>query len=246
MRVSRRTFLEAAAFGLVAAPLATASPRLPDGLFRRGVASGTPSPDGVLLWTRLAPEPFDADGGMPARPIPVRWEVALDERFRRVVGRGVELARPEDAHSVHVDVRRLRPGYEYWFRFRAGRDTSPTGRTSTLPEHADAFAFAFVSCQRYEHGHLTAHRALAADDLDLVVHLGDYIYENAIPRGSTPAAPRADLVPDAVRPEATDLAGYRLRHALYKTDPDLQAAHARIPWAVILDNHDAVWDGDPA
>lgn len=253
-QLSRRTLLLAgggAALGAITAPATRPMagwarvPRFGDDPFALGIASGTPRADGMVLWTRLAPSPFEPGGGMPEHPVPVRWEVALDGRFRRVVARGAALARAEAAHSVHAETRGLRPGWEYWYRFRVGREASPVGRMRTLPavgQPASRFAFAFASCQRFEHGHFSAYRALADDDLDLVVHLGDYIYENAIPAGST--APRAAMVPEPVRPEATDLDGYRLRHALYKSDAQLQAAHAAVPWAVILDNHDAVWDGD--
>lgn len=250
--ISRRRLLAAgvgATVGLYVAPLTGSSAALTgrDGLFSLGVASGPLGSRGVVLWTRLAPQPFASDGGMPPRAVPVRWEVALDDRFRRVVARGTEMARADAVHSIHAEVDGLRPGWEYWFRFLAAGQSSPVGRTKTLPArgtHVERFAFAFASCQRYEHGYFTAYRAMAQDEIDLIVHLGDYVYENAIPAAVSSTAPRAGVVPDAVRPEATDLAGYRLRHALYKTDPDLQRVHAHAPWAVILDNHDAVWDGD--
>jgi alkaline phosphatase D len=222
----------AAMAGLSAAP-AMANPR-PADYFTLGVGSGDPLPDGVVLWTRLAPDPLAADGtaGMPARVVPVRWEVAADERFRRVVRRGVEWATPELGHSVHAEVHGLRPGREYFYRFRVGSTLSPVGRTKTAPAtwEAPAMAFAFVSCQNYPTGHFTPYRHMLQDDLDLVVHLGDYIYEGAaagsIGRAHLPAA------------EIFSLADYRVRHAQYKTDPDLTAAHARFPWTVIWDDHE--------
>ena len=142
------------------------------------MASGDPEPDGVVLWTRLAPDPLEG-GGMRPRPVPVRWEVAEDERWRRVVARGEEMARPEEGHSVHVEVAGLRPGREYFYRFIAGGEESATGRTRTAPAPgSDApVRFAFASCQHYEHGHYTAYQHMAEEDLDLVLHLGDYIYE---------------------------------------------------------------------
>ena len=186
------------------------------------MASGDPEPDGVVLWTRLAPDPLEG-GGMRPRPVPVRWEVAEDERWRRVVARGEEIARPEEGHSVHVEVAGLRPGREYFYRFIAGGEESATGRTRTAPAPgSDApVRFAFASCQHYEHGHYTAYKHMAEEDLDLVLHLGDYIYE---------FGPKAYQAPSGVArtydaSEPTTLAGYRDRYAQHKLDPDLQAAH---------------------
>ena len=224
------------------APPPAPSPR-PDP-FTLGVASGDPAHDGFVIWTRLAPVPDaeDGHGGMPYRNVPVYWEVAADERFRRVVRSGMYLARPEWAHSVHVELRGLAPGRDYWYRFKAYGHISPVGRARTAP-HPGVFGpplvMAFASCAHYEHGLFTAYRRLAEDEPDLVLHLGDYIYENAA-TGKCTAVRRHD------GPEAVDLAGYRLRHALYKTDPDLQAAHAVAPWLVVWDDHevDNNWAGD--
>jgi alkaline phosphatase D len=122
--------------------------------FTLGVASGDPLPDGVVLWTRLAPAPLQG-GGMPNRAVAVQWEVAHDERFRRVAAKGSAQARPETAHSVHVEVEGLRPAREYFYRFRTGRELSPTGRTKTAPapqQDPRRFAFAFATCQMFEHG----------------------------------------------------------------------------------------------
>ncbi|KDN22100.1 alkaline phosphatase D family protein [Amycolatopsis rifamycinica] len=209
--------------------------------FTLGVASGDPLPGGVVLWTRLAPRPLSPDGGMPSRPVPVSWQVAEDERFHRVVAAGAELARPEQAHAVHVEVSGLRPGAEYFYRFRTGTELSPVGRTKTAPRpgaRTDRFAFAFASCQNYPEGFYTAYRHLAEEDLDLVAFLGDYIYEGGaqgtIGRAHAPAA------------EIWTLADYRTRLAQYKSDPDLQAAHAAFPWAVVFDDHEVEnnWAGD--
>jgi alkaline phosphatase D len=200
--------------------------------FMLGIASGDPRPSGVVLWTRLAPMPLLPDGGMPARAVPVDWEVAVDPRMGRVLRRGTVLARPDLVHSVHVEVDGLRPANTYWYRFRALGDTSPVGRTRTLPRPDSSpghLALAFASCQHFEHGYYTAYRHLADEDLDLVLHLGDYIYENP----PTEGRPRKHA-----GPEPKDLVSYRLRHAQYRTDPDLQAAHAAAPFVVTWDDHE--------
>jgi alkaline phosphatase D len=200
--------------------------------FTLGVASGDPAPDGVVLWTRLAPQPLLPDGGMPARAVPVDWQVGADPRLGRVVRSGTVLARSAEVHTVHVEVDGLEPARTWWYRFRAGGELSPVGRTRTLPALGSSpgrLALAVVSCQHYEHGYYTAYRHLAQEDLDLVLHLGDYLYETAPADGQ----PRRHTTP-----APTDLAGYRLRHALYRTDPDLQTAHATLPFVVTWDDHE--------
>jgi alkaline phosphatase D len=146
--------------------------------FSLGIASGDPTPGGVVLWTRLAVDPLNG-GGMPAANVDVAWTVADDEKQTRVVRRGTARARPESAHTVHVEVDGLEPGRPYWYQFRAGTDESPVGRTRTLPRAGaavDRLRFGFCSCQHYETGYFTVLRHLAAEDLDLIFHLGDYIY----------------------------------------------------------------------
>ncbi|MEJ2857683.1 MULTISPECIES: alkaline phosphatase D family protein [unclassified Saccharothrix] len=227
--VTRRTLL----IGGVA--LATAGAGFPelDNPFTLGVASGDPRPDGVVLWTRLAPNPLDEDGlgGMPNRVVPVHWEIAEDERFRRIVRRGTEVARPQEAHSVHVEPFGLRPGAEYFYRFRAGDHISPVGRTRTAPApwELQDLTMCFASCSHFGEGYFTAYRRLAEDHPDLVLHLGDYQYEYA---------GKAADVRTVVGPETRTLADYRLRHAQYKTDADLQSAHAVAPWLVVWDDHE--------
>jgi phosphodiesterase/alkaline phosphatase D-like protein len=139
--------------------------------FTLGVASGEPLPDGVVFWTRLAPDPL-AGGGVPARSWPVIWEVSTDERFRRIVKRGKTVARPESAHSVHVDVRGLEPARWYWYRFQSGLHLSPVGRTRTAPAANASPAtlrFALASCQDWQNGHFTAYDDMAEQDLDFAV-----------------------------------------------------------------------------
>jgi len=216
-----------------------ARPRFSDDPFSLGVASGDPRPDGVVIWTRLAPEPLadDGMGGMRNRAVRVRWEVASDRRFRRVVRRGRTMARPELGHSVHVEVRGLQPGREYYYRFKVGGETSPVGRSKTAPAlgaPVAAMSFAFASCSQYEHGFFNAYARMAEEDLDLVFHLGDYIYEYGTNEYRAPGG----NVRFFQGPEITTLADYRVRHAQYKTDRDLQAAHAAHPWAVTWDDHE--------
>ncbi|MFI0480756.1 alkaline phosphatase D family protein [Actinomadura sp. 9N215] len=222
---------------------AQASPRLAGYPFTFGVASGDPWPDGVVLWTRLATTPLADDGlgGMPGKDVPVRWEVAEDDAMRRVVKRGSVLAAPELAHSVHVEVKGLRPGREYWYRFSAGGEESPIGRTRTAPDPSAAvpFTLAFASCQQWVDGFYTVYRHMAAQDLDVIFHLGDYIYEGAY--GPTGGARNTPLSA-AHNARLFTLAQYRLRYSLTNSDPDLQAAHRIAPWIVTPDDHEIIND----
>ena len=239
MRLGRRQFLcGALALGAtqVVAPLARragAQPRFGGTPFTLGVASGYPLPTGVVLWTRLAPTPLQPDGGMSSHEVVgVEWEVASDERMGHIVQKGTAAATPEWAHSVHVEVEGLEPGRWYWYRFRVGGEVSPIGRTRTAPAASAAverLRFAFASCQQYEQGYYGAYHRMLADDLDLVVFLGDYIYESSWGR---------DHVRKHGAPEPHTLGDYRVRHALYKSDADLQAAHAACPWLVTWDDHE--------
>lgn len=201
--------------------------------FTLGVASGDPAVDGVVIWTRLAPDPLADDGlgGMSARAVDVEWEVAGDERFTRIEQRGVTVAAPEAAHSVHVELSGLRPGRDYFYRFRTAGHVSPAGRTRTAPEAGSlaAMTMCVASCSNYEQGWFTAYRRLAEEHPDLVVHLGDYQYEYGA---------RAGGVRQHIGPETVTLANYRQRYAQYKTDPDLQAAHAAAPWLAVFDDHE--------
>ncbi|MFD0118007.1 alkaline phosphatase D family protein [Streptomyces sp. NPDC058320] len=211
--------------------------------FTLGVASGDPLPGSVLLWTRLAPSPYEADSGLPAQRVAVEWELAHDERFRRVVRRGTATAHPEFNHSVHVEVDHLAPGGVYYYRFRAGKWVSGTGRTRTAPSaHArtSALTLAAVSCQAYHDGYFTAYKHLAADpSVDVVFHLGDYLYEYAVnSAGGARAYTGGEVLPAHFNRETVTLEDYRLRYALYKSDPDLRAAHAAHPFIVTWDDHE--------
>ncbi len=200
--------------------------------FTLGVASGYPGPEGFVLWTRLAPRPREPGGGLAPEIVPMRWEVAADEGFQSIVASRAEFPGPQWAHSVHAEVRGLEPDRWYWYRFLAGDAVSPVGRTRTAPR-ADAsvskLRFAFASCQQYEQGYYGAHRKIAEDAPDLVAFLGDYIYEGSWGK---------DHVRKHVGGETYTLVDYRARYALYKSDPDLQAAHAACPWIVTWDDHE--------
>lgn len=242
--VSRRLFLAYAA-GLSSLPLLgrrvagqTGKPTFPSDPFRLGVASGDPDDRSVVLWTRLAPRPLEPAGGLPPENYEVAWELAHDDNFRDVVQRGMAMATPQLAHSVHVEARGLQADRWYWYRFRAGDATSPVGRTRTLPAPAAQpreMRFAFASCQNYTGGLYTAYEHMARDELDLVFHLGDYIYEGA----SEPGDFRQH-----VGGETVSLGDYRVRHALYRSEQPLQAAHAHCPWVVTWDDHE--FDNDYA
>jgi alkaline phosphatase D len=244
MRLSRRILLAssatAAATAVPAAAWAeTRHPTLTADPFTLGVASGDPEPDGVVLWTRLAVNPLAEDGmgGMPDGSFDVKWEVAKDERFRRRVASGWKETGAAIGYSVHVEVDGLEAGREYYYRFKTGKWTSPIGRTVTAPSRRsmpDELRMAFASCSQYEHGYFTAYRHMAESRPDLVLHLGDYQYEYKAGVYNSPDG----NVRDHEGPETVSLATYRQRHAQYKADPDLQAAHLVAPWLVVWDDHE--------
>lgn len=234
-RISRRTFnrMAAAAGALTVLPFGTASSQVRFGSppFQLGVASGDPSADGFVIWTRLAPEPFDTSY-LGQTIFEVSWEVAEDSGFSRIAKQGTGWARPHLAHAVHVVVEGLEPGREYFYRFRLGRYESATGRALTCPAPdaaTTALKFAFASCAHYEQGFFSAYRYMADDRPDLILMLGDYIYEDAW-------GDRRVRLFDPL--EAITLDDYRRRYTQYRTDPDLQAAHAACPWLVTWDDHE--------
>ncbi|MCA1248686.1 alkaline phosphatase [Massilia sp. MS-15] len=201
--------------------------------FSLGVASGSPLPDAVILWTRILADPLKAEETPPVA-LRVRWEVAHDEAFRDIAATGTAVATPHLAHSVHVDVTGLAPGRWYWYRFMLGDAVSPVGRTRTAPPRDELPArlkLAVASCQHWEFGSYAAHRHIAQAAPDLVAFLGDYIYEWGPYHLRHPArVARTD--------ESFTLADYRKRYAQYKSDPDLQAAHHAAPWIVTWDDHE--------
>ena len=215
---------------------ATASAMTRHEVFQHGVASGDPLPDAVVLWTRVTPTPDATPGSGRGPKVRVGWEVATDRRFRRVVRRGRFVTSAGRDHTVKLDARGLEPERWYWFRFTALGRTSPVGRTRTAPA-ADAtpanLRLGFASCSNWPAGLFAAYRGLAErSDLHAIVHLGDYLYES----GSSDVRAHE---PDR---EIVTLADYRQRHGQYKTDPDLQAAHASAPWIVTWDDHEVTND----
>lgn len=207
-------------------------PELSGNPFTLGVASGDPTADAVILWTRLAPDALadDGAGGMPDEEADVVWEVAADQNFEKIVASGVFTTTPTHGHSVHVDAAGLEAGTDYHYRFRYADWTSPAGRTRTLAVGSpERFGVAVVNCQMYESGRFGAYKHLVDEDIDVVLHLGDYIYEYAAGRG--PRSPSPDRLLES-------LGDYRLRYASYKTDPQLQAAHARHPFVLTWDDHE--------
>lgn len=205
--------------------------------FQLGVASGDPLPNGVVLWTRLAPAPFDG-GGMDPVPYDVLWEMARDEAFQDIVQSGRTVADPNLAHSVHVDVTGLDPYTEYFYRFMVGDEVSETGRTVTAPasgQAIDALRFGSASCANYEDGYFVAYRAMADQRFDAIFHLGDYIYEVDPARDGFRQSPWTLTYTYG---EPVVLQGYRNRFALYHTDADLRAMRASAPLIVTWDDHE--------
>ncbi len=210
-------------------------------VFQHGVASGDPLPTAVLLWTRVTPSAAATPGSGAGPSVAVRWQVAGDPGFRTVLREGTARTSAARDHTVKVDVHGLQPYTRYWYRFTALGSTSPVGRTQTAAGEGrvHALRLGFVSCSNWTGGFFAAYRHLARrGDLDAVLHLGDYLYEygNGADRyGPDSLAGRRDHVPAT---EVLTLADYRARHGQYKTDPDLQAAHAAYPWIVTFDDHE--------
>lgn len=255
MSINRRQLIRGTlAAGIAAAArtrTARAAPvKFRDDPFTLGIASGYPTEDRIVLWTRLAPQPLAPLGGLTLPYVPVDWVLTTDERLEHVVRSGTAWATPDWAYSIHVELTRLDPGRPYWYRFTAGGAGSPIGRTHTTPAAGaplDRLRFAVACCQQYEQGYYGAYRHMLGDELDFIVHVGDYIYEESW--GVPP------LVRQHPQREVYTLDDYRAQFALYKQDPDLRAAHAAYPWFVTWDDHEvendyaadvSVNDDDPA
>ena len=200
--------------------------------FRHGVASGDPGRSEITLWTRLE---------APADTTLVRWEIAKDDSFRSVVQSGQVDALRRNDFCVHVRVKGLQPSSQYYYRFRSGNDNSPIGRTRTLPVDCGRVRIAVVNCAKFEGGFYHAYRDLAErDDVDVVLHLGDYIYDNGTARPGSSYYPATLATHRRHQPpgDCKSLADYRTRYSQYRKDADLQALHARHPMVVIWDDHD--------
>ncbi|MBW2241307.1 MAG: alkaline phosphatase D family protein [Deltaproteobacteria bacterium] len=234
--LTRRSFLKGAT-GAALAPAVLScdlgDPQ-PGDLFTLGVVSGEPSAESVVLWTRLAPDPLNG-GGLSKEVVQVRWEVALDPGMGQVVQSGSTLSFAENGHAVHIQVRGLEPDQWYWYRFRALDQNSRVGRTRTFPapgQPAERMRFALASCQNYTAGFYAAYRDMAEQDLDFVVHVGDYIYESGA--SGNPLDPTRNHLGS----EIFSVEDYRNRYALYRLDPQLQDAHAALPFVVTWDDHE--------
>lgn len=235
--MKRRDFLASTALGLTGSSLAvqaTTAEKFSATPFSLGVASGDVTQGSSILWTRLAPAPLSAGGGMPAEAFPVRWALAEDSDMTNVVRSGQVLATPALGHSVHVDVQGLEPGRIYWYQFHASGYASTVGKTKTLPA-GGSVRFATASCQNYTHGYFVAYEHMVRDQPDFVIHLGDYIYDTSF--GENFRRHETEKAPES-------LEEFRQRHALYKTDRHLQQAHAQLPFFTTIDNHDAIEDLD--
>jgi len=236
-KLDRRRFLQALAacgvsYSIPSRAQLLAKPRFASNPFTLGVASGYPLPSGVVLWTRLAPQPAAPGGGLGPETIPVAWEIARDEQMKNISAAGTAYASAEWAHSVHVEVNGLEASRDYWYRFTAGEARSPVGHTRTAPGFSaqpKRLKFAFATCQHYEQGFFGAHRHMAADDPDVVLFLGDYIYESSWGQAH---------VRKHNGPEPMTLEDYRIRYGQYKGDADLQAGHAACPWILTWDDHE--------
>jgi alkaline phosphatase D len=239
--LSRRMILKVAALGVTGWAAPSIIGRAAGGMlswregdpFSLGVASGTPSTHGFTIWTRLAPQPLLPEG-MPPQSVPIVYEIAADDGMVKVVQRSTVAASASFAHAVHVEVTGLAPGRPYWYRFNCGAAQSRIGRALTLPSpdsEPDRLRFGFVSCANFEHGHFSAYRHLADEHPDIVLFLGDYIYEGVGKAEDT-------LRRHSDGAEAKTLAGYRNRYAQYRLDPDLQRLHAEVPSLITWDDHE--------
>ena len=234
--MNRRRFLAAGGTGAAAAALPV-SAFAADGngeshsYFQHGVASGDPLSDGIILWTRVTPAQRTDSA------IDVEWALATDPSIKRVVARGQTRTHASRDYTVKVDVRGLEAGTRYYYQFNSEGDQSPVGRTRTAPAGGDEpVAFAAASCANHSIGYFNVYRRIAErEDLNAVLHLGDYLYEYPSGRRDYEIDTRRH-VPNS---EILSLSDYRLRHAQYKTDPDLQAAHQAHPWICVWDDHES-------
>lgn len=245
-KISRRELIQKSLFGFGALSLPVAFTGCNDGSdeegsetqadFLHGVASGDPLQDKVILWTRLTPVDFSA-------PLKVTWEIATDDQFKQNLKTGTVQTTKTDDFTVKVDAIGLQAGTTYYYRFRFGSKVSPVGQTKTLPVTTNKVSFAVCSCSNYPAGYFYVYREMAKQNVDVVIHLGDYIYEYGADGYATEdAAKLGRTLPSDNNKEIIKLDDYRKRYALYRQDKDLQAVHQRHPFIVIWDDHELAND----
>lgn len=245
-KISRRELIQKSLFGFGALSLPVAFTGCNDGSdeesseiqadFLHGVASGDPLQDKVILWTRLTPVDFSA-------PLKVTWEIAADDQFKQNLKTGTVETTKTDDFTVKVDATGLQAGTTYYYRFRFGSKVSPVGQTKTLPVITNKVSFAVCSCSNYPAGYFYVYREMAKQNVDVVIHLGDYIYEYGADGYATEdAAKLGRTLPSDNNKEIIKLDDYRKRYALYRQDKDLQAVHQRHPFIVIWDDHELAND----
>ena len=245
-KISRRELIQKSLFGFGALSLPVAFTGCNDGSddespeaqadFLHGVASGDPLQDKVILWTRLTPVDLSA-------PLKVTWEIATDDQFKQNLKTGTVQTTKTDDFTVKVDATGLQAGTTYYYRFRFGSKVSPIGQTKTLPVTTNKVSFAVCSCSNYPAGYFYVYREMAKQNVDVVIHLGDYIYEYGADGYATEdAAKLGRTLPSNNNKEIIKLDDYRKRYALYRQDKDLQAVHQRHPFIVIWDDHELAND----
>ena len=205
--------------------------------FTHGVASGDPLSDRVILWTRLIP------GNGRHAEVECQWQVAKDANFKQLVNSGLATTGASRDYTIKVDAAGLAPGSQYYYRFLRDGISSPVGTTRTLPEgDISEFRLGVCSCSNYPQGYFNTYRHMANTELDLVLHLGDYIYEYAQGVYANPVA--TEQLGRQVEPgnEILSIEDYRMRYGLYRTDADLQAVHARHPFITVWDDHELAND----
>lgn len=245
-KISRRELIQKSLFGFGALSLPVAFTGCNDGSdeesseiqadFLHGVASGDPLQDKVILWTRLTPVDFSA-------PLKVTWEIATDDQFKQNLKTGTVETTKTDDFTVKVDATGLQAGTTYYYRFRFSSKVSPVGQTKTLPVTTNKVSFSVCSCSNYPAGYFYVYREMAKQNVDVVIHLGDYIYEYGADGYATEdAAKLGRTLPSDNNKEIIKLDDYRKRYALYRQDKDLQAVHQRHPFIVIWDDHELAND----
>lgn len=245
-KISRRELIQKSLFGFGALSLSAGFTGCNDSSdqetatlqvnFEHGVASGDPLQDRVILWTRLTPSDSSAR-------LQVTWEIALDQQFKQIIKTDKVTTSASQDFTVKVDAIGLKPNQSYFYRFVFGDKISPVGQTKTLPTSTSKVSFAVCSCSNYPAGYFYVYREMAKQNVDVVIHLGDYIYEYGADGYATEdAAKLGRTLPANNDKEIIKLDDYRKRYALYRKDKDLQALHHRHPFIVIWDDHELAND----